>query len=80
MFETITMESTVKARQEYRIDFAKLRKHSGLTQEQVARALGVRQNTVSSWELGAQPSARFLPPMAELFGLTIEELFGLPRP
>jgi DNA-binding transcriptional regulator YiaG len=46
-----------------------LRRHMALTQEQLARELGVRQQTVSEWETGAYrprgASARLLTLVAE---------------
>lgn len=66
--------------EEYLIDFKRLRERSGLTQVQVAEAVGVSQHTVSGWDRGAQPLAKHLPRMAKLFRCSIEELYGLPRP
>lgn len=65
---------------EYRIDFKRLRLASGKTQTETAEALGVAQNTISTWERGSQPHVRYLPLMARMFDCSIEELYGLPRP
>lgn len=62
------------------IKFRELREARGLTIRETARQLGVAESTVEFWDRGRQPSTHFLPDLAELFGLTIEELFGLPRP
>lgn len=52
-----------------------LRKSKGLTQQEVADALGVSNKTVSSWETGAScPDISMLPAIAELFGVTCDEL------
>lgn len=53
------------------------RKASKLTQVQVAEALGVKQTTVCSWEReDAMPRAELLPKLADLFGCTVDALFG----
>ncbi|MET8332175.1 helix-turn-helix transcriptional regulator [Streptosporangium canum] len=62
------------------IDFRKLRQASGKTQRQVACVLDVAPNTVGYWDRGRQPSTQHLPDLAVLFDMTIEELYGLPRP
>lgn len=64
----------------HRIDFRNIRKSHGKTQREVALALGVAQNTVAYWDSGRQPRTEYLPDLAALFGITIEELYGLPRP
>lgn len=52
-----------------------LRKRAGLTQYQVAAALGIRQPAVVGWEKGkAFPSVTKLPKLAELYGCTVDEL------
>ena len=54
---------------------AALRKSSGCTQQEVADRLGVSNKTVSSWETGAScPDISMLPAIAELFGVTCDEL------
>jgi DNA-binding transcriptional regulator YiaG len=53
-----------------------LRRHLGLTQQQLAEELGMRQQTVSEWETGVyQPrgaSARLLALIAERAGFRYE--------
>lgn len=54
---------------------AALRKSSGYTQQEVAERLGVSNKTVSSWETGIScPDIALLPAIAELFGVTCDEL------
>jgi len=55
----------------------KKREAKGLTQDQLADALGVDQTAVSQWERGVTlPRADKLPELAKLLGCTIDELFG----
>ena len=53
------------------------RKSLGLTQEGLAQKLGVTNQAVSKWESGQScPDLALLPRIADLFGITIDELFG----
>lgn len=55
-----------------------LRYKSGLTQEQLATRLGVSAQSVSKWENAvAMPDITLLPLIAEVFGVSIDELFDL---
>ncbi len=55
-----------------------LRYKSGLTQEQLAARLGVSAQSVSKWENAvAMPDITLLPLIAEIFGVSIDELFDL---
>ena len=55
----------------------KYRKELGLTQEGLAQRLGVTNQAVSKWESGQScPDIALLPQLADLFGITIDELFG----
>ncbi|NET39089.1 MAG: helix-turn-helix transcriptional regulator [Cyanothece sp. SIO1E1] len=57
--------------------FMKLRKKVGLTQRQVADALGVTTTTISSWETGIkEPRLDFLQTrlLMELYQCSIDEL------
>lgn len=53
-----------------------LRKHMGLSQDELAEELGTRQQTVSEWETGRYrprgPSARLLSIVAERAGFQYE--------
>ena len=49
----------------------------GVTQEELAEALGVSSQAVSRWETAACcPDTETLPLLARCFGITIDELFG----
>ncbi len=53
-----------------------LRKQSGFTQDYVAEKLGVSAQAVSKWENDiACPDIMTLPNIAELYGITVDELF-----
>ena len=53
-----------------------LRKQSGFTQDYVAEKFGVSAQAVSKWENDiACPDIMTLPNIAELYGITIDELF-----
>lgn len=52
------------------------RQRAGLTQAELADALGVTRASVSLWETGqTYPSAAFLPKMADLLLCSIEALY-----
>ena len=52
------------------------RKRAGLTQADVAEALGIERATVGMWETGTSwPSARVLPDLAGLLYCSIDELY-----
>jgi transcriptional regulator with XRE-family HTH domain len=54
------------------------RKHLEMTQEQLAERLGISYQAVSKWETGiACPDIMMLPKLAEIFQITIDELFGV---
>ena len=53
------------------------RKMQGMTQEALAQQLGVTNQAVSKWELEqACPDVMLLPALADIFGVTIDVLFG----
>ena len=57
------------------------RKALGLTQEGLAQKLGVTNQAVSKGESGQScPDLALLPRIADLFGITIDELFGREAP
>lgn len=54
-----------------------LRQQKNLTQDQVAKILGVSYQAVSKWETGANtPDIALLPEIANLFGVSIDALFS----
>ena len=55
-----------------------LRFKAGLTQEQLAEKLGIGAQSVSKWENAvAMPDITTLPLLAEIFGVSIDDLFDL---
>lgn len=59
------------------MEIEKIRRVSGMTQTELAKKVGVQQNTVSQWESGKRniPS-NLLPVLADVLCCTIDELFG----
>jgi len=54
-----------------------LRRQRGLTQEELAQAMGVTNQAVSKWESGqCCPDIQLLPEIAALFGVTTDQLLG----
>lgn len=52
-----------------------LRKEKGMTQAELADALGVTNKAVSKWETGeAMPETALLKPLARIFNVTVDEL------
>ena len=56
-----------------------IRKERGLTQEQLARVVGVSAQAVSKWENGGTPDAELLPAIADRLEVTIDSLYGRSR-
>lgn len=55
----------------------KHRKKCGLSQDGLAKKIGVSFQAVSKWETAkSAPDIGFLPIMADIFGCYIDELFG----
>lgn len=58
----------------------KLRKEKGLTQNDLAEKLFISYQAVSQWETGnTKPDIELLPRLAEIFEVSIDELFGVER-
>ena len=56
---------------------ARLRRERGMTQEALAERIGVSPQTVSKWETQATcPDVALLPVLADVFGVSIDALFG----
>ena len=56
-----------------------LRIKNGYTQEELGNILGVTTQAVSKWERGGTPDTELLPEISELFGVSIDHLFGLEK-
>jgi transcriptional regulator with XRE-family HTH domain len=58
---------------------ATARKAQGLTQVQLAEALGIAQQTLAHYEGGKlRVAVALLPPLTQLLGLSVDELIGTP--
>jgi transcriptional regulator with XRE-family HTH domain len=58
-------------------NIAQLRREHNMKQDELAEQLGVTPQAVSKWENGASmPDIALLPKIAEIFGVTIDALFG----
>ena len=53
-----------------------LRKSRGMTQQQLADALGVERSSIGKYETGSLPSAEGMLKLAEYFGVSVDYLFG----
>ena len=57
----------------------RMRKEKGMSQKELADALGVTQGTVSAWESGRwDPTVENLRAVAKVLGVTVDELIGEP--
>lgn len=60
---------------------AQLRKERGMTQAELARAIGVSQQAVFAYELGERRvSVLILDKIAKIFAVPVEELIGMAEP
>ena len=56
---------------------SQLRRENGMTQETLAQRLGISNQAVSKWESDqCCPDIMQLPQLADLFGITLDALFG----
>src|SRR6266436_7191692 len=55
------------------------RESENLSQREVARRIGVNESTYRQWEYGTTISGEPYPKIAEAFGITLDELFGLAK-
>lgn len=55
---------------------SELRKAKGVTQEELAKYVGVSAQAVSKWENGGVPDTELLPQIADFFEVSIDKLFG----
>ena len=59
----------------------RLRQERGMTQQGLAEALGVSTSAVQKWERGqSEPNTKTLQRMADLFGVSLDELCDHPAP
>ena len=62
----------------YGLHLAGLRHAAGLTQQQLAAAVGVKQSNIAFWERAAKPPrGEVLPALAEALGVTVGELLSI---
>lgn len=54
----------------------RLRKQAGLTQEALSKQLSISAQAVSRWERGGAPDIELLPKLAEVFNVSLDDLFG----
>ena len=63
----------------YGIFFKNARKESGLTQQQVADKMGIRQSNVSDWENDiSRPEYEKLVELSKLYGVSVYDLLDVP--
>lgn len=60
----------------FSINLRRIRKEKGITQEQLADAVGVSPQAVSKWEISSYPDASLLPAIADFLGVTVDMLYG----
>lgn len=60
------------------MNIKKFRKAAGLRQAELAKKIGVAQNSVASYESGTRkPEVQNVPKIAKALGVTLDELYGL---
>lgn len=60
----------------FQISLAAARVNAGLTQEEVAKTLGVSKNTIINWEKGKSiPRATQMQKMCEIYNISEEYIF-----
>ncbi len=65
---------------EFNTALKEIRKSKGITQEQLAEAVGVTPQAVSKWEMNGFPDTPLLPLIADFLGVSIDRLFGKEKP
>ncbi|MCM1298714.1 MAG: helix-turn-helix domain-containing protein [Firmicutes bacterium] len=61
---------------EFNTALRSIRKSKGITQEQLAEAVGVTPQAVSKWEMNGFPDTPLLPLIADFLGVSVDRLFG----
>lgn len=63
------------------MEIKKYRELAGISKAELARIMGVDQAAVGRWDRGdALPRAAKIPKLADLFGCTIDQLYGREPP
>lgn len=63
------------------MEIKKYRELAGISKAELARIMGVDQAAVARWDRGdALPRAAKIPKLADLFGCTIDQLYGREPP
>jgi transcriptional regulator with XRE-family HTH domain len=62
-----------------KLQVKKLRKQKGMSQSQLAKALGVTKEAVSLWERGRVPTDEMQQHLCDYFGVSFGELWGLEK-
>lgn len=62
------------------MNLSELRKNKGISQEELAKALGVTQGNISAYETGRwEPSIQMLKKLASILDCTVDELLTDPK-
>ena len=62
------------------MNLSELRKNKGISQEELAKALGVSQGAISAYETGRwEPSIQTIKKLASILDCTVDELLTDPR-
>lgn len=57
--------------------FKALRENAKISQQNLAKALKIKQSTISMWETGnSKPKLAMLPKLAKVFNVSIDEIFN----
>lgn len=62
-----------------KLQVKKLRKQKGMSQSQLAKALGVTKGSVSLWERGRVPTDEMQQHLCDYFAVSFGELWGLEK-
>lgn len=80
LFSTLMTHDEQQFFKELGARIAQLRKEAGLSQQAVADTLEIAQQTYANYEVArARPAVSMLPTLAQLFGISVDELLGVQR-